>query len=751
MTNYFSLDLLNRYIDRLHQENHLLRTLIEHTREPAIFVVDPEKNFQFVLVNRAFCHHLHTTPETIYQKTPADIDIRFTRDALPDYLDYLKQHKTNAFESEHLLPDGSTIPVEVITNYFEFEGRDLIVGYFLDISSRKQNEKLRCHLQTRKAREKAERQYKAVFDHLDDEIYLLALTPAQKLKIIDINRAALSHLGKAESECIGTYFESYLCSDSLHLYRKTKQKCIASGQACHFEELCEAPKAFYDISLTPLKNEAGQIDRLVLIRRDITEKKIQEAEKLIRDQEFRVLVENSWDAIVRYDTRCRRIYANPAFLKIVNAQSIEEIRGRTPLNNPLSGADSTMLYQQIMNVIQTGQSSKLDIIWTKDGTESCYEAHLIPEFCPDNTLLSVLCIGRDYSRRWRAETALQKREEEFRTLVENSPDTITRHALDGRRIYMNPTSIRVAGELSGKMLHTTPLVYPGGTEGEHYQHQILEVARRGEGNEFEFNQQTQAGYRCSLISLVPEVNGKGEIVSVLAIGRDITLLKQVSQELEQSRTQLRSLIAHREINRENERKHIAREVHDELGQQLTALKMAVQSLDVRYSSSVPELKPHLSRIQGQLKDTISFTRNLVSRLRPGVLDMGFIAALEWLADDFRYRTDSQCYLTVNCSQLCLGEEVETAVFRIVQESLTNIIKHAQATRVDMILEQTGTDFLLTIRDNGCGFDTQKQFRESFGLVGIRERVNMIHAELNLSSTEGEGTSIALKIPINHKR
>lgn len=752
MENLSALVFPNINADTLLQENSLLRALIESTRDPAIFVTDPDQGYRFILVNEAVCRHFGVSRETVLTWSPADIDPHYDPNQLLQLENYLALHKTHTFESEHALPDGRHVPVEIIVNYFEHNGKSLIVGYFRDISERRQEERRRRAEHVLQQRFRIEQQYKQVFDNLTDDFYLLDITPERRLLIVDINKISAQRLGLPAEQIVGRYLDTFLPPEKVASCYSQKLICTDTGQPYHYEEnvLLNGTACIFDTTIVPIFNDQGEVYRIAGISRDITEKKRQEMEKLLREQEFRALVEHSRDVVIRYDTECRRTYANPAYLKIAHASQMEEVLHKTPLEGSVIEHNDQALYDKIKNVVNSGTAQELDIIWTDGGMEYCYEAHLIPEFDSLQHVCSVLCIGRDYSQRRHAEQALQKREQEFRTLVENSPDTICRHELNGRRIYINPKIIKMSGGLSRVIINSSPLEYPGGEEGLMYHNKIKEVICSGENLEFELNWMSSKGPACSLINLVPERGSDGRINSVLAIGRDITLLKRFRQDLEHSRSQLRELVAHRERTREGERKHIAREVHDELGQQLTALSMEIQSMSVRYGKSDEAFTQQLGRIRKQLQHTISFTRNLVSRLRPGALDMGFIAALEWLVEDFKQRNRScECRLTLNCADVNLPEDIATAVFRIVQESLTNIIRHANASQVHILLHELDSHLLLGIRDNGCGFDSKRQHSESFGLMGIKERAIMIRGELYLFSAPSKGTYIELHIPLGN--
>ena len=254
------------------------------------------------------------------------------------------------------------------------------------------------------------------------------------------------------------------------------------------------------------------------------------------------------------------------------------------------------------------------------------------------------------------------------------------------------------------------------------------------------------------LTLTPLLNDLEQIKRVVFVKRDITdkILReqerrQRAQELKASEQQLRRLAAHNEKVRENERKHIAREVHDEFGQRLTALKMGIQSLALQIPPS--KTNAHLfNQLHDHLTETLSFARHLVSRLRPGALDMGLIAALEWLVDDFQQRNPTCRYhLEHNDMRTELDEDCAVAIFRIVQESLNNALKHSFADHVTVTLQHDAQRLSVSITDNGCGFDPQQVPADSFGIIGMKERVLNMSAKLDVSSDPNIGTQITLII------
>jgi PAS domain S-box-containing protein len=228
---------------------------------------------------------------------------------------------------------------------------------------------------------------------------------------------------------------------------------------------------------------------------------------------------------------------------------------------------------------------------------------------------------------------------------------------------------------------------------------------------------------------------------------DVSERKRIEQELLESREQLRQLGAHMEAVREEERKRIALEIHDELGQLLTALKMDVSLLKMQLSG-LPELPTKVAEMRELVEKTILMVRNVANHLRPAALNFGLASALEWLAEDFGKRTGIPCQFLMNASEPMLSDAHATAVFRVVQESLTNVARHANATRVHVSVTRSALGFELNVSDNGCGFDpAAARKRDSYGLLGMSERARLIGASLQIDSVLGAGTVVSISIPL----
>lgn len=229
--------------------------------------------------------------------------------------------------------------------------------------------------------------------------------------------------------------------------------------------------------------------------------------------------------------------------------------------------------------------------------------------------------------------------------------------------------------------------------------------------------------------------------------QDITERKNIEHALLESREQLRELSAYMEAIREEERKRIAMEIHDELGQLLTALKMDVSLLKMRLSQDADAARK-VDDMRELVEKTIWMVRNVASHLRPAALNFGIVSALEWLVEDFGRRKGLSCQLWINGREPVLDDAHATAVFRIVQASLTNVALHAGASRVDVTLTNTETTLDLYVSDDGCGFDPAAARKGySYGLLGMSERARLIGGSLRIDSSPETGTVVSIHVPL----
>jgi PAS domain S-box-containing protein len=230
--------------------------------------------------------------------------------------------------------------------------------------------------------------------------------------------------------------------------------------------------------------------------------------------------------------------------------------------------------------------------------------------------------------------------------------------------------------------------------------------------------------------------------------RDVTARFQAIEALRRSKEELQELGAAAHETRELEKSRIARELHDELGQLLTMLQMDVAWCKDKQPAGDPAFAAKLDRMAALLKSTIAATRRIAADLRPLMLDdLGLVPSIEWLVENFAQRTGIACALSASDVPVELSHAQATAVFRIVQESLTNIAKHAQARHADVAIERDGAMLVVRIEDDGVGFVSAGPRKPgSLGLFGLRERAAMLGGEATITSTLGHGTMVEARLP-----
>ena len=226
--------------------------------------------------------------------------------------------------------------------------------------------------------------------------------------------------------------------------------------------------------------------------------------------------------------------------------------------------------------------------------------------------------------------------------------------------------------------------------------------------------------------------------------------ERAEMELKRSQELFRSLSAHLQEVREDERTRIARRIHDDLGQALTALKIDLSWLNKKLASNQDPVREKLQSMVTLINETVATVHNVSEDLRPGILDdFGLSAAIEWQAEEFQKRTGIECRISLASDESNLNKEKSTNLFRIVQESLTNVIRHADATKVEINLTEKDGMLLLEIVDNGKGISKDAITNpKSFGLIGIKERVHSLGGEVDIVGTPHEGTRLMVTMSIS---
>jgi PAS domain S-box-containing protein len=350
---------------------------------------------------------------------------------------------------------------------------------------------------------------------------------------------------------------------------------------------------------------------------------------------------------------------------------------------------------------------------------------------------------------------LQKQRTLLDELFEQAPQAVVLMSINTRIVRVNREFTRVFGysqqEAHGR--HLSEMIVPDEARDE--VQKFIDLLARGQRVDAEGVRQRKDGSQLYVsIAHVP-VSLPGGPIEVYAIYRDITARKQAEERLRATSDQLRALSARLQSAREEEGTRIARELHDELGAALSSLRWDLEDIDevISESTAPSQLAALRKKIESLMKltdTTVNTVRRIASELRPIALDeLGLIEAIEWQAQQFQARTGIIVHCDCRLENADLTQEQSIAIFRIFQEALTNVLRHAQATRIDIIAKDEAGEFVLTVTDNGRGITEDEQSgATSLGLLGMRERANLIRGKIQITGAEGKGTVVTLRVPIS---
>ncbi len=380
----------------------------------------------------------------------------------------------------------------------------------------------------------------------------------------------------------------------------------------------------------------------------------------------------------------------------------------------------------------------------KDGTEFPADINLSPLHTNRGRLL--MAVVRDVSERQRQEDELREAARYSRSLIEASLDPMVMISSQGMITDVNAAAERITG-LGREQLIGSEAASKF-TEPERLYQGFHRVVLEGQVTDYPMAIRHASGRVIQVMCNASAYrDGRGEIVGAFASARDVTESLRIQEEISASRQRLRDMAAQSEAMREKQRMHLAREVHDELGQVLTALRMDLSFMEKQTCADNPQLQSRVLAMKALVDRAIQGVRNVVVSLRPAALDMGLVAALEWLCSEFSERNGITCEFHAGQEVVDMSEARAVVLFRIVQESLTNVTRYAQASRVDVSMGQQDGTFWLEVRDNGKGFDPETVSKTSYGLLGMQERALALGGEVAVASAPGRGTSIRVTIAL----
>jgi PAS domain S-box-containing protein len=459
------------------------------------------------------------------------------------------------------------------------------------------------------------------------------------------------------------------------------------------------------------------------------------------------LLDSAMDAIVTVDEQQNIVLYNQAAEKTFGLPSAEVIG--QPLAKLIPERFQAAHGDHVKRFGTTGVSTRRmggsAVVYGRraNGEEFQMDASISQLDTAEGKLFTVIL--RDVSERLRSARELERLNARLAGLLDSAMDAIITVDAAQRIVLYNQAAERIFGRSSADMLGKTldtlmPERFRGGHEGHIRRFGTAGTTSRRMGDGTVLHGLRANGDEFPMEASISQLDtAEGRLFTVIL--RDVTERVRTQEELSAFATEAHAI-------REGEKTRVARELHDELAQSLTALKMDTIWVRDNLAERQAPVVAKLSGMLTMLDTTVAATRRIAADLRPLMLDdLGLVPAIDWLVHNFMQRTGVPCTLTAD-EELELPEPYATAAFRIIQESLANVAKHAKATRVEVEVQRSPHAVTLRVNDNGQGFSVAAPRKPlSLGLMGLRERAQLLKGSISIESSEGRGTCIEVKIPL----
>jgi PAS domain S-box-containing protein len=635
--------------------------------------------------------------------------------------------------------DQTEIDVSVRISPFITAQQLLFVGFIRDITERKRLEdKLRSfneELSTKVLEKTSE--LKEIFERVTDGFIALDRNFCYTYMNKKAGKLARRDPDTIIGKNVWEEFPAAIGSSTFEAFNKAmkEQKYVTNTDYYKPYDL------WYESSVFPSPNG------LSIFMRDITEQK--KSEKEI--SKVKALADNLIDSLPGvfyfFDLQGRFIRWNKQ-LEDVTGYSAGEIATMHPADF-FEAKEKNYVVARIQSIFQKGINDTDANLITKDGRKIPYFFKTVMiEYEGGPCLLGN---GIDITERKKAETELRASEQKYKLLFESNPLPMWMLTLpDYRFIDVNSVALLQYGYTKEEFLKLAPMDFRP-TEVHKKLKALTSTEFRGVHHAGIWRHKKKDGTIIYVDIVTHDINHKGQMRR-LVLANNITERHAAEEKLKESYEAIRTLTGYLQNVREEERLNISREIHDELGQLLTVLKMDVSWLNKKIGDENSMVKEKLSEILNLVDTTVRSIRRIASELRPTLLDdLGLYAAMEWHLEEFERRSGIRRELVIPENELALSDSLKIGIFRIFQESLTNVARHSEAKNVNVSLLQKDNQLILTIRDNGIGFEEGPMAtKKTLGLLGMKERSMMMGGVYNITSARGAGTTVTVIIPLSKK-
>jgi len=470
---------------------------------------------------------------------------------------------------------------------------------------------------------------------------------------------------------------------------------------------------------------------------DVSERVKSQKELKKSEENFRMLIEQASDGIFICDRYLQYLDVNTS-ATVLTGYSKEELLQMNMFDQVISvdpESSDALLMDDLFNgsvVIRERQMK------CKDG--KIIDVEISAKLLPDGRFQGIV---RDITARKAAAEALRLSENKYRLLFTQNPMPMWMlSSAENSFADVNPAALTFYGYSKEEFLqmHESDLM-----SSSNYLPQVIQMGNDDSGI-WEHRKKDGTIVKVNIIAHDIIYEDKP---CKLILANDVTDKIEAEENLYKSHEELRQLAFHLENIRETERTHMAREIHDELGQQLTGLKMDISWLNKKIKSEDEEINQKIKDTISLIDKTVITVRRIATQLRPSILDdLGLIAAMEWQSEDFEKRSEIPTFFSANVLTLVVKPEIATVVFRVFQESLTNVLRHASANLVEanLLVDENGLE--LTIKDNGKGFvPSEIESKKTLGLLGMKERVLLMGGTYQITSEPGKGTLVRIIVPL----
>ena len=607
----------------------------------------------------------------------------------------------------------------------------------------------------------SENRLRAIFDSEPECIKLLD----RDFKLLDINPAGIEMIEADSLKDIQGCEVLTLIDDAFKKQFLDLGERVFNGESGILEFSItglKGTKRWMEMNAVPLRNSGDEVVAVLSIARDISKRKaheseIQRSEALLNEAQ-RIAKTGSWEL----DIQKNQLHWSAEVFRIFEM---------APDKSPAS-------YEAFLNLIHPQEREMVDKIYTDsvknhtpyelvhrlvfhDGRIKYVQERCETIYTPEGEPIRSLGTVQDISDRVYAEMQIKKKDQQIREISSSMPSVVFQFAVDllGKRHcnFVGENIFTLAGitvdEICSDFSKFSQQIHP--EDGARVKEEVgLSIKSPGYFNSsFRLVDAHTSEIKWVNSSSFTSLQPDGTFIMNGTL-TDFTESKRAEEELQRSNLELRQLTTHLQSIREEERTKIARDLHDELGQQLTALKMDASWLSKKLTESDSGMIEKVNGMIALIGDTVQSIRRICSELRPGILDdLGLEDALQWQSREFETRTNihSKVVSGQDNRKVKFSKDLSTSVFRIYQEALTNVARHSNASEVVTIFKHTEDKILLTVSDNGQGFNTDEvKTKNSLGLLGMKERASGFGGHIFIESARGQGTTISLEMPLNNE-